>query len=146
MSTVCPTPTSMVLLFDPSDKHITLDEDRYDIFRRYTTFPPIRNLIDTGQFGHIDLHVPTDFTFDDMRQNPEVYMHTYFVDNEEISLINNTEREKIRDSIRMCCAAVGEEFIERGTMDSNSHTFEEGIDLVEQLLQMDIDRVNRLYP
>jgi hypothetical protein len=146
MSTVRPTSLSFVILFDPSDKHTTLDEDGYYVFRRFTTFNDIRNLIDREKFAHIDLHVPTDFTFDYMRQNPEVYIHTYFVDNEEFSVLDETEREKIRDSIRLCCATVGEEFIERGVMDSNSYEFNEGLNLAEQILQINIDQRNRFFP
>lgn len=137
------TSSSIVILLDPFNKHTTLDEDRYRVFRRFTTFNDVHYLIDTRQFEHIDLHVPTTFNFNDMRQHPKVYIHTYFVSNEEISLINDTEREKIRESIRICCENTGEEFIERGIMDSNENIFDEGIDLVEQILQMDINRMNR---
>jgi len=146
MSHVDFTSSSIVILLDPFNKHTTLDEDRYRAFRRFTTFNDVHQLIDTGQFTHIDLHVPTTFNFNDMRQHPNVYIHTYFIDNEEISLINDIEREKIRDSIRSCCENTREEFVKRGIMDSNENIFDDAIDLTEQLLQMDINRMNRLVP
>jgi hypothetical protein len=140
MSAVYPLPSSVVILFDPSDKHVTLDEDEYQFFRRFTMFGDVRNLIDTGQYIHIDLHVPTTFTFDDMRPYPKVYIHTYFTDDDETSWINDTERQKIRDSIRICCGSTGEEYVERGIMEENDYIFEQGTHLAELLVQMDITR------
>ncbi len=90
------------------------------------------------------MHVPTTFTFECMRRSLEVYIHTYFVDNEEISVNNDTEREKIRDSIRICCESMGEEFIKRGIMESNGITYQEGISLTEQLLQNDLNQMNSI--
>jgi hypothetical protein len=81
-----------------------------------------------------------------MRQYPEIYIHTYFVDNRLITCTNVTEREKIRDSIRTCCETMGEEFTERGIIESNDHMYEEGIGHLEQLLQMDRNRMNELLP
>lgn len=142
MSDVYPSPSCIVILFDPSDTHFTLEEDRYSVFYRFTTFNEALNLIETCQFAQIDLHVPIDFDFNFMRQHPEVYIHTYFMDDEEISDMNVTERQKIRDSIRRCCEVAGEDFVQRGVMEWNDHTFEEGINLAEQLLLLNINRSN----
>jgi hypothetical protein len=137
-------PSCIVILFDPYGKHTTLDEDRYRIFYRFTTFNDVRNLIDARQCGQIDLHVPTDFSFESMRPYPRVYIHTYFVDNKDTSIVNDIERDKIRESIRICCAAVGEEFVNRGIIESNDQMFQDGISLADQIRQMDIDRMNAL--
>ena len=131
-------PLSYVLiLYDPDDLHNTLDEDNYFFFRRVRTFDDVRDLLEAEQYGHIDLHVPTTFTFDDMRERPEVYIHTYFIDNEDTTLTNDTERQKIRDSIRLWCMNLGEDFVERGVMNSNEYIYDQGLSLAEQLLQMD---------
>jgi hypothetical protein len=144
MNIAGPIPSSIVILLDPSGKHITLDGEGYYVFRRFTMFDDVRNLINTGQHGQIDLHVPIDFPFDDMRPYLSVYIHTYFADNEETSIIIVMERQKIRDSIRVCCENVGEEFIERGVLDSDAQGYDEGINLAEQLRQMDEDHMNGL--
>jgi hypothetical protein len=144
MSSVCPPPSNVVILFDPSDKHVTLDEDGYHVFRRFKIFSDVRNLLNTEHYGHIDLHVPTTFHFNDMRPYPKVYIHTYFMDDEETSLTNDTERQKIRDSIRICCGSTGEEYIERGVMEENDYAFEQGTGIAELLLQMDINRRDEL--
>jgi hypothetical protein len=145
MTAVGPISSGIVILLDPYDHHATLEEEEdYNFFYRFTIFDEVRQLIDTGQFSEITLHVPTDFTFEPMRAYLPVYINTYFFDNEETSVTNVTERQKIRDSIRKCYEALGEEFIERGVLDLNDHTYDDGIGLAEQLLQMNIDRRNFL--
>jgi hypothetical protein len=144
MSDLVPFHSNVVFLFDPSDKHGTLDEDDYPIFWRFRIFADIRQLLNTGQYGHIDLHVPTTFTFDDIRPYPKVYIHTYFMDDDESSYINDVEREKIRDSIRTCCEDEGVEYAERGVMEDNSYYYDESIGFAGRLYQMDVDRRDRL--
>jgi hypothetical protein len=146
MNNVPPTPSSIVILFDPSDIHTTLDEEEYYAFHRFTTFDNVLNLINTGQCGRIDLHLPTNFDFNLIRPNRYVYIHAYFRDNEDTSITNQEERQKIRDSIRTCCEINGEEFIERGILEANDRIYDEGIDLAEQLLQLDIDLMNTRPP
>ena len=143
MSDFVSPPSNVVILFDPSNRHVTLDEDDYPIFHRCITFGEILQLINTRQYGHIDLHVPTNFTFDDMQTYPRVYIHTYFMDDEELSDIDGIEREKVRDSIRTCCGYAGVEYVERGVMDGNPHDFDESISYAERMYQMDINRRDR---
>ena len=137
-------PTSIVILFDPSNKHDTLDADRYSIFYRVTALGEVFQIIDTRQFKQINLHVPIEFDFNSMLEHPDIYIHTYFLADDETSDLNIIERQKIRESIRDCCVIAGEEFIERGVMESNIQLYDEGLSFAELLRQMNIDQRDRL--
>lgn len=135
----------IVLLIDPSNTHGSLDDNRYTFFNRYESVNDrVLDLITTRRHNHIDLYVPSDFTFETLRQYPYVHIHAYFVYHDDISFNNNIEREKIRESIRKCCENRNVEYIERSVLNRDERTYNRAIDTTETLIQREIDLLDQL--
>jgi hypothetical protein len=132
----------LVVLLDPSDEHITLDTEGHACFFRCSIFSQFCDILHLNQIGQIDLHVPSSFNLELMRQYARVYIHTYFV-GDETPRTTEIEREKIRDSIRLCCDELGIDNTKRGVGETNQQLFSRGIELAAHGEQMDRDRMNR---
>ena len=130
----------IVVLIDPSNTHGSLDDNRYTFFNRYESVNDrVLDLITTRRHNHIDLYVPSDFTFETLRQYPYVHIHAYFVYHDDTSSNNVIEREKIRESIRKCCENCNIEYIEQGVSARDERAYNRAIEATEANIQGDFE-------